>query len=176
MMYKLIVKLNGVKPEISRTVYVSKNITFTKLDSILRTVFSFSYAHISVFNFDGLNTQMWDFDRCMPGELSAPMNVKLSDYLELFKKFTWSYDLGSTYTFTVNVRKADRKLFKDYPFVESYTGRYNPIEDRHPYDFEEMIHYEENNLEMPDYLSNFDMEYFDIDEVNRKLKDAYSPE
>ena len=170
-LYKLVVKLDGVKPAISRTVYVARNITFTDLDAILRTVFSFTYAHLSVFGFDGLNTRMWDFNRCMPDELSAPMDVKITDYLELFKSFSWTYDLNKSYTFKIKVRKPDKKLIRDWPFVEGYEGIYDPIEDRHPADFEEMIYYAENGLEMPDWLSNFEMEYFDIGEVNGRLKD-----
>ena len=167
-MYKLEVKLTK---ELSRTLYVPENILFSNLDSILRTLFGFSYFHLSVFEFPGLNTVMWDYEKTIPGERAMDMNdVPIKDYLEFFTKFAWSYDLGNTYRFIIRIKKANQKYDTDYPFVESFVGEYNPIEDISPYDFGEMLECALKNMEFPDWLPDFELEKFNIDEVNQKLR------
>ena len=171
-MFKLVVKLNGFKPEISRTVYVREDISFSHLDSILRKVFGFSYFHLSIFEFPGLNAPLWDFDKTYPDCRAMDMNeIPVKDYFGLFKKFSWTYNLMKSYTFTVSIRKTNRKYDTDYPFVESFNGDYNPIEDVSIYDFEEMLYCTLNSIEFPDYLPDFEMEEFNINEVNEILKE-----
>lgn len=170
-MFKLTAKLDRIKPEISRTIYVPEHVKFSYLDDILRDAFGFSYFHLSTFEFPGLNAKLWDFKRTFPNERAMDMNkIPIRDYLELFRKFSWTYDLGGSYTFTIKVKKANKKYDKDYPFIESFECQYNPIEDCSPLDFEEMLYCTLNGIEFPDYLPDFEMEIFDIDEVNEKLK------
>ena len=170
-MYKLHIKLNRLKPELSRTLYVPDNMDFKKLDTLLREVFDFTYAHLSIFEFDGLKTPMWDFDKTFPDTKSVDMNgTQISDYLELIKKFYWTYDLNKSYVFTVSIRRPNKKYDTDYPFIESYKCDFNPIEDCHPLDFEEMLYFTLNGERLPDYLPDFDMEKFDLDEANERLK------
>ena len=171
-MYKLTVKLDELKPTISRTVCVPEDITFIKLNDILSTVFDFSSLHLSVFNFPGLNAPLWDYKRCYPDSAAMDMNdILISEYLSLFKKFNWTYDLGHSYEFTIKVTKT--KADKDYPFVEAFECECNPIEDCSPYDFEEMMYCYLNNQKYFDYLPDFEMEIFDIEKVNRNLKKLF---
>ncbi len=170
-MFKFVIKLNRIRPEISRTVYVPQNFKFSDLDDVLRCVFGLSHFHLSVFTFPGLNTYLWDFDKTYPDVRALDMNdIPIMDYMGLFRKFSWTYDLNKSYVFTVNLRKADKKFNTDYPFVESFKCEYNPIEDCHPIDFEEMYYCTLNNIEFPDYLPDFEMEKFSLDEVNDKLR------
>ena len=170
-MFKFAVRLNKIKPEISRTVYIPEDFKFSDLDSVLRRVFGLSYFHLSKFTFSGLNAPLWDFDKTYPDEMAMDMNdIPIGDYINLFRKFSWTYDLNKSYIFTVYVRKADKKFNTDYPFVESFKGDYNPLEDCHPSDFEIMYYCTLNNIEFPDCLPDFEMEKFNLDEVNDKLK------
>jgi len=170
-MYKLVVKLNNIHAKLTRTVIVPQNIKFNELDSILRTIFGLSYLHLSIFEFPGLNTPLWDFEKTFPQERAMDMNeIPIRDYLGLFKKFYWTYDLGSSYIFTLSVRKANKKQKSDHPFIESFECDYQPIEDCHVSDFDEMLYYTLNDYRMPDYLPDFEMEKFNLDEVNEKLK------
>ena len=117
-MFKLVVKLNAFKPAISRTIYVGEDIKFSDLDSILRNIFNFSYFHLSVFKFPGLNAPLWDFQKTYSNEPALDMNdIPIKDYLTLFKKFSWTYDLNKSYEFTINIRKADKKFSTDYPLL-----------------------------------------------------------
>ena len=170
LMYKLVVKLDGIKPELSRTIYVPEDILFSELDDILRKVFSLSYFHLSIFRFPGLNTPIWDYQKTYPNGPAMDMNdLNISDYFTLFKKFSWTYNLNKSYDFTISIRKADRKLARSYPFVDSYRGEYDPLEDVSFYDFDEMHFYTIKGMEWPEWLPDFEMEKFNIDEVNRKL-------
>lgn len=170
-MFKLQVKLDKISIKLSRTVIVPENINFNDLDCVLRRVFNFSYFHISIFKFPGLNTPVWDFDKAFPDCAAMDMkDICIRDYLMLFKKFTWTYDLNNSYEFTITIRKANKKYTFDYPFVESFECDYQLIGDCHVYDFDEMLYCTVNGHEMPDYLPDFEMEKFNLDEINEKLK------
>ena len=85
-MFKLVVKLNNIHAKLTRIVIVPQNIKFSQLDSILRTFFVFSYFHLSIFEFPGLNTPLWDFQKTLPQERAMDMNeIPIGDYLGLFK-------------------------------------------------------------------------------------------
>lgn len=170
VMYKLEVKLDGVRPTLSRTVLVPEDIDFAGLDHILRTVFSLSYFHLSLFNIDGLNTPIWDFEKTYPSTRAVDMNGRaVADYFTMFKRCLWAYDLSGSWTFTIKIKKT--KVKKDYPLVESFEGEYNPIEDCHVSDFQDMLEYTLEGVEFPDWLPDFEMEKFDIGKTNSKLKE-----
>ena len=172
-MYKLYVKLDDFKPEISRTIYVPENIKFFNLDSILRHSFALGYAHISLFYFDGLQTPIGDLERLSGYRRAVDMSeTYISDYINLFRKFSWVFDLNKTYKFTVKIRKPEAKYDSDWPFIESFECDYNPIEGCFPEDFKIMLNCTLNDEKIPEYILDFPMEKFDLDKTNEKLKEV----
>ena len=148
MSYVLKVKFDRFKPEISRTLTVPSGITFDRLCGIFEIAFALSPYHLSTFSFPGINAVLWDFDKTDPDETCMDMkDVVISDYLDLFRKFYWRYDLSRGWSFTVKVKKSKKKT--DYPFVSE--GEYNLPED---YDF----------------FTAEDHPDFDIDETNERLR------
>ena len=150
--YELKIRLDNCTHEISRTIIVPETLSFAVLASDLRCIFDLTFFNPSQFIFPGINTPLWDEND----------HILIKDFLDLFKKFTWYY-YSKNLTFTVKVKKTNKAF--EYSVVKSFEGKYNPLDYRSAYEFDEII-YEieahERGLE--------DITLFDIDETNKKLK------
>ncbi len=150
--YELKVTLAGCSHVISRTIIVPETLSFAALASDLRTIFDLTFFNPSLFQFPGINTPLWDKND----------HIIIKDFLDLFKKFTWLY-YSKSLTFNVKVKKT--KKAEDYSFVTSYEEKYNPLDYRSSYEFDEILY----EIEKGDRGLE-DITLFDIDEVNEKIR------
>ena len=179
--YELNIKLKDCPVEISRVITVPKILTFHELEYILKILFNFDYYHASVFNVPGLNTQLINSKgRYIEGFIDCS-DILISDYFDLFRKISWKYDLSNPGEFDIKIKNI--KKAHSYPEVKSFKGKYSPEEDFNDY-FETFVYCMENNMELPEWfkenISYYDFDNFediltefDINEVNKKLKDIY---
>ena len=179
--YELNIKLKDFAVEISRVITIPKTLTFYDLDAIMKILFNFGYFHMSIFEVPGLDTFLTDFRGSYVEGAVDYTDIRLSDYFDFFKKVSWSYDLATPWKFDIKIKNI--KKAPDYPEVKEFKGKYSPEEDFNDY-FETFVYCMENNLELPEWfkenISYYDFDdfediltEFDIDEVNKKLKETY---
>ena len=179
--YELNIKLKDFPVEISRVITTPKTLTFPELECILKILFNFSYYHASVFDVPDLNTQLINSkSRYIEGAIDCN-SILISDYFDLFRKVSWKYDLSTSGEFDIKIKNI--KKSPSYPEVKSFKCKYSPEEDFNDY-FETFMYCMENNLELPEWfkenISYYDFDNFediltefDINEVNKKLKEIY---
>ena len=150
--YELKTQLTGCSHKISRTIIVPETLSFSELAEDLVTIYDLSFFNPSAFRFPGLNAPLNDNEE----------DIIIKDYLDLFKKFTWVY-YSKNLTFNIKVKKTVKA--ESYCAVKSYEGKYNPLDYRSAYEFDEILYEIEaktRDLE--------DITIFNIDKVNEKLK------
>ncbi len=152
--YELKVKLDGCTHEISRTLLVPETHSFAKLASDLRKIFDLTFFNPSLFKFPGINTPLWDVND----------HIQIRDFLSLFKKFTWVY-ASKNLSFAVKVKKTDHA--KKYSVVMSFEGKYNPLDYRSAYEFDEILYEIEAGERQIE-----DLTLFDIDMINEKFMNS----
>ena len=129
-----------------------ETLSFAALASDLKTIFDLTFFSPSLFRFPGINTPLWDKND----------QIIIKDFLDLFKKFTWTY-YSKSLDFNVKVKKT--KKAEDYSYVTSYEGKYNLLDYRSAYEFDEILYEIEAGKR-----GLQDITLFDIDEVNGKLR------
>ena len=153
--YILNVKLNDMEYEISRTLVVPDCLTFAELSYQLRKIFDLTGFNPAEFIFPGLNLPLNE-NAEIRYEDSQSFEITVNDYFNLFKKCTWRY-WSKNLHFNIKIKKTNNA--KEHSYVESYTGKYNPLDYRDVYDMDYLIH--TGDVE--------EFTVFDIDDVNCRL-------
>lgn len=156
--YQLTIKLDNVESIVSRTLSVPDSLRFKDLDYVFREIFDLSVFHLSEFHFDGFKTPLWDYTKTSPERNYMGMDVYIKDYLTVFKKFYWEYNLSKGLYFTVKVKKL--KKVESYPVVTSYQCDYNLLDYRDYYDTDYLL----LNEDYEEFTK------FDLEEVNKRFK------
>lgn len=176
LVFELKVTLDSIKPPIWRAFQVPAEITFARLHKVLQIVMGWKDYHLFVFKAGkeciGIHSD-WDGN----GKIQDSGKIKLSEVLHLEgQKVTYVYDFGDNWQHTVEVVKiiAGAAGFKN--ILCTGGQRACPPEDCGSCPgYMEIIEQlklpaKQRDPDMLDWLEeNYDPEFFDIEEVNRRL-------
>jgi len=185
--YQIKISLKEIKPEIWRRLRIPGNITFQQLHQIIQS--SFDWLSYHLYKFDFPKTVITEPDNSFaPGELYGedvteldPEITIINKFLDVSREFEYEYDFGDGWIHKIVVEK-QMKDTKRNSVPECLGGaRFRPPEDVGGIsgygNFIESI----NNKKHPERKENldwaekdtrgyiYDPEYFNINEVNRKL-------
>lgn len=168
--YEINVKLNKFEFPTSRHILIPQGVTFSKLNDILRLSFGFDAFRTYSFSVDGLNVEITD-PRLSDSFKIDSRETYIDNYFKLFKKIDYRYHFTENWMFTIKIRKAVDVDF-DYAKILDFEGEFNLLEGFFgPYYVEELIcsYYHPEQLDESRFDLN-DLEKFDLDETNNKLK------
>ena len=174
--YQMKVKLEDISPPIWRRIQVTNNITLGKLHRILQIIMGWSDYHLHEFIIDGVSYGVPDKDGIFEGKNER--NVRLSQVVSEEKiKFVYIYDFGDYWQHKILIEKI-LPLEPDMQYPICIKGKRTcPPEDcggAGGYDdFLETIQdpeHPEHDETLEWAGGSFDPEAFDIDEINRELK------
>ena len=173
--YKLKVSLKGIRPAISRTIAVPKNITFADLHNIIQTAMGWKDEHLHEFVIKD------DGTRIVPSDTDiGPLGMKYSfeEVTPLIKyqgkKIEYIYDSMSNWVHTIRFLKDVVDYRETYPKVIKYQNKCPPEESGGARGFLEKLEIMEDYTH-PDYdyvIDWFNEEYAEyyVDDVNESLK------
>lgn len=185
---ELKIELEGIKPKIWRTFQVEADTTFSQLHNIIQKVMGWENAHMYKFTVGKTNLvdsrgedmgSDWGLDIGQPRDIKATKR-KLSDLIEKKgQKFSYMYDMGDSWEHILTVKK----IFEveddnnDFPVVLEGERACPPEDCGGIWGYEEILELLKNP-EHPDYEErieewlgeDFDPEYFNIDESNKKFR------
>lgn len=177
--YQLKVTLEGIRPPIWRRIQVRGDISLFKLHKILQEVMGWSDYHLHQFIIDGESYSVISREADMLGDdFKNEKRFKLSKVIPGEKfKFVYEYDFGDSWYHEILVEKIfehDEEL--KHP-VCLKGKRSAPPEDcggdsgyDHLLEVLKDINHPDHN-DMLEWLGGeYDPEYFNIDEVNERLK------
>lgn len=179
---ELKIELEGIKPKIWRTFQVEADITFKDLHENIQKVMGWENYHmydftlgktINIIDPRGDNDFGW-------GEIVKKANrAKLSKFIDTkSQKFSYMYDMGDSWEHKLTVKKIfEAEDSESFPLVIDGARACPPEDCGGIWGYEEIIellkHPESPEYEerIEDWLGeDFDPEYFNIDEVNKKFR------
>lgn len=177
--YKLKLTVKGIKPPIWRRVLVCGDATLTDLHDIIQIVMGWDNYHLHVFTIQKVEYGSYFDDDELGFEDDAEFT--LDDVLGGKKsKFTYLYDFGDSWMMDIVVEGVE-PLDKDIVYPVCLAGkRAGPMEDSGGIggycEKVEIL----NNPDHPEYADiidwmgeDWDAEYFNLDELNDKLENAF---
>ena len=173
--YKLKVTLKGIKPFITRTIAVPKDVTFADLHKIIQTAMGWKDEHLHEFVIkdDGTRIVPGDTDESELGLKCAFEEVTpLSKYAG--RRIKYTYDSMSEWVHHIRFLKDLDDYTDNFPKVVKYQNDCPPEESGGSRGFLEKLDIMEDYLH-PDYeyvIDWFNEEYlqYDVDEVNEALR------
>jgi len=185
--YQIKISINGIEPQIWRRLIIPGKINFMQLHQIIQASFGWLEYHLYKFEFP--NTVITESDGSFaPGELYGEgieelesFEVLIEQFLDVYEEFEYEYDFGDSWIHNIVVEKKLRDC-KDNAIPECIDGaRSRPPEDvggnsgygkfikiiknkKHP-ERDEYLEWAEKDTR--GYI--YDPEYFNINEVNRRL-------
>ena len=173
--YKLKVTLKGVKPTVSRTIAVPKDVTFADLHKIIQIAMGWKDEHLHEFKVleDGTRIVPSDTDTDDLGlKYSFEEVTNLSKYAH--RKIRYTYDSFCNWTHDIRFLKDIDNYPHDYPKVIKYRNRCPPEESGGAREFMEKLEIMEDWTH-PDYeyvvdWFNEEYDWYYVDDVNDNLK------
>ncbi|MDD3012907.1 MAG: plasmid pRiA4b ORF-3 family protein [Candidatus Gastranaerophilales bacterium] len=185
---ELKIEIEGIKPKIWRTFQVEASTTFNKLHKIIQKVMGWEDYHM--YDFKVGKTNIVDsrdedigFLSLMeegPKEIKAN-KAKLSDFIEKkSQKFSYMYDMGDSWEHILTVKKIfEAEDTENFPVVIDGERACPPEDCGGVWGYEEILEilkdpeHPEYEERIEEWLGeDFDPEYFNVDEVNKKFKKA----
>ena len=174
--YKLKITLKGIRPFISRTVAVPKNVTFADLHNIIQAAMGWKDEHLHEFlvESEGMRVVPADTDTTDLGlKYSFEEITPLSKYAG--KKIIYTYDSFSNWVHNIRFLKEIPDYSETYPQVIKFTNNCPPEESGGAREFKEKLAIMDDHTH-PDYeyiVDWFNEEYvdYDMDEVNERLRE-----
>ena len=169
--YEIKVSLKDFSPEMWRELVIPENITFYQLDNILKILWNFSGEELSTFIVKPRNILI--MDESGKTSLTVDYDSKTTLINEFFDKYDiieYLYDFNDNWNFIIEINS---KIVydKDYPHVKGFKCHYNPLEGCGGlWEFSEVIFFTENPDKKNQSSSDIELTYFNIDSVNRLLK------
>ena len=174
--YKLKITLKGIRPFISRTVAVPKDVTFADLHRIIQIAMGWNDEHLHEFKVlsEDMRIVPADTDTDDLGLKYAFEEVTpLSKYRG--KKILYTYDSFCNWEHTIRFLKDIDDYNERYPKVIKYSNRCPPEESGGAKEFLEKLRIMEEDYTHPDYdyiVDWFNEEYdlYYVDDVNEALR------
>ncbi|HHV60477.1 MAG TPA: plasmid pRiA4b ORF-3 family protein [Clostridiaceae bacterium] len=187
MAYQLKISIIGVKPAIWRRLRIPGNITFQQLHQTIQAAFGWLDYHLYKFEFDKIVVTVPD-DAYAPGELYGNEITELNSITtvinELFDssdRCVYEYDFGDSWQHEIIIEKRLKDTKKneipkcldgerqrppeDVGGIHGYEDFLNTIMDKKNPERADMLYWAEKDTRG----RIFDPEYFNINEVNRRL-------
>lgn len=177
--YELKVTLNHIKPPIWRTFQAPGEITLARLHKVLQIVMGWEDYHLSEFRAGKERYVTPTVDSDFGNEKhKSTTKVRLSEALRLEgQKITYIYDFGDDWQHTIEVFKVLTGVADFKSIICTGGQRACPPEDCGSYPgymeiVEELkLPADQRDADILEWLEEgYDPEFFDIDEVNRRLK------
>jgi len=181
------IELEGIKPKIWRIFQVESSITFNELHKIIQKVMGWEDYHM--YDFKAENTNIIDsrsesFEQVLGRDIAKneikANKAKLFDFIKnKGQKVTYMYDMGDSWEHKLTVKNIfevdDSK--KDFPVVIDGERACPPEDSGGIWGYENLLEIQKDP-ENPEYEEmiedwlgeDFDPEYFDVDEVNKKFR------
>jgi hypothetical protein len=175
--YQLKITLSGSKPPIWRRVVVPVEITLDLLHDVIQIVMGWEDAHLHMFD---IHDEIYENTSIEGAEGEDETDYRLCDVITAAKdQFTYTYDYGDNWEHRVTVEKLIPAA-KNPPMMTCTAGKnHAPFEDNGGlwgyYDMLEALadpkHPEHERLKEWIGGEPFDPEAFDIEAVNKQLKE-----
>ncbi|NLD91381.1 MAG: plasmid pRiA4b ORF-3 family protein [Fibrobacter sp.] len=177
---KLRIKLNGIKPEIWRSVVVEDSLTLQDLHNVIQAAMGWGNCHMYEFEIAGIRYGIPDDDGFDEHEIENAKKVKLSKLkLTEKEKFEYIYDFGDDWNHTIKIEKIlPGESPYDGPFCIEGARNCPPEDCGSIPGYEDIVEAMKNTKskkakEFIDWLGEpYDAEHFDIEEINTRLKHA----
>jgi hypothetical protein len=177
--YQLKVTLKGIKPIIWRRFQVRSDISFYELNLTLQVVMGWWHSHLHQFEVDGLI--ITDYDTLVAwGEEGVPVDeAQLDQYVnEEGQRFSYEYDFGDSWRHEIQLEEIV-PAEPDSRYPRCLAGaRACPPEDvgdigGYAYYLDALADpmHEEHHMYL-EWRGEFDPEAFDVEEVNRELREG----
>ncbi len=178
LIYQVKVSLNHIRPPIWRRIQVQGNTTLHKLHDILQAVMGWEDEHLHMFTIEG--TRFGDSsqdDRGMLGTQNEARH-KLSQVIDSEgQRFSYEYDFGDNWEHSLLVEKIlQPQEGSHYPVCLKGKRACPPEDVGGPWGYEGFLEaiFDRKNKAHKEALEwiggEFDPEAFDIEEVNRRLR------
>jgi len=171
--FRLRISLEGIAPEIWRTLYVPVDIQLPALHQALQAVMGWEDYHLHLFRINGRDYVIPGDDR-LENEVDE-QGVRLSEVVQEGGSFTYQYDFGDNWNHTVTVEATAQGLVLRPPVCTS-GARSCPPEDCGGVDgYRELLRVLSNpqdkeHQEMRAWVGRrFDPDRFDLERSNRRL-------
>lgn len=187
MAYQIKISIMEIEPAIWRRLKIPGNITFQQLHQIIQAAFGWLDSHLYKFQFDKTIITTPDDDYA-PGELYGEdkieldsENTKINKFFDAYDNCEYDYDFGDSWYHKIIIEKRLKDTKRNN--IPECTGgaRFRPPEDvGGTGGYEDFIKIIKNkkNPERDEYLGwaekdtrgfIYDPDYFNINEVNRRL-------
>ena len=173
---QLKIVLSGSKPRVWRRFLVKDNISFHKLHLVIQTVMGWDCCHLYSFEDNNLRIESKECasDDCIDFEPAE--KILLSQVLKEKDKIRYTYDFGDTWEHILTVEKVlDIEKGKKYPCCVAGKSNCPPEDSGGIYGFYDMFSIasdkdHEDHEYIKDWLADYDIDEFDIDEINKELR------
>lgn len=171
MYLTLKIQLKNIKPAIWRRVVVSDELTFHQLHHVLQISFGWSGTHLYKFDINGFEIEREnEFE---PAELNS-VEVKLNNYpLEEKLSFDYTYDFGDDWEHKITIEKIT-ELGPDYPICLAGKRNAPPEDCGGGWAYEDLMNKMKLSKlpkELKEWLGDYELAFFDLDETNDILSD-----
>lgn len=175
---QLKISLREIKPVIWREFLVSDFWSFHRLHNIIQSVMGWEDYHLHEFDVDGV--KIGPIDEDVDYDLEDSKKTKLSDYINSKgQKFSYVYDFGDTWEHEIVVKDIKEEDIKDIdklPICLNGKRRCPPEDCGGVFGYEEILEIKKDKNH-PEYKEkiigwlgeDFNLEEFDIKEINNKL-------
>lgn len=187
MAYQIKITIKGIKPTIWRRLRIPGNITFQQMHQIIQAAFGWLDYHLYKFEFDKIVVTIPDDDYApeeLYGEGITELDSEITKINELFDandSCEYVYDFGDSWVHEIIIEKrlkdtkrnsvpqcisgARQRPPEDVGGIEGYESFLNIIRNKKNPKREEMLLWAEKDTRGRIY----DPDYFNINEVNRRL-------
>jgi hypothetical protein len=174
--YKLKVTLKNTKPPVWRTFVVSSDITLPDLHKVLQSVMGWTNSHLHQFVINGKFYTAPEKDSFM--DLIDYRGVKLSQVLSAEKEsIVYEYDFGDGWEHKIILEEILKPEALSHPSCLAGKRCCPPEDCGGPFAYEDLLKVisDKDNAEYKETIEwlgeDFDPEYFDIEEINERLKE-----
>ncbi|MBI9035529.1 MAG: plasmid pRiA4b ORF-3 family protein [Bacteroidales bacterium] len=178
--YQIQISLKGFKPKIWRRILIQSNLLLSDFHKVIQTTMGWKNSHLHQFVKNGtFYTKRYPEDNYWDEMDNVDyINMPISDLLKMEKeKITYEYDFGDSWTHEIVLEKINPdNNVTEYPLCLSGEKNCPPEDCGGVWGYSDML----DILKQPDHEEyesyiewlgvEFDPEYFDLDEINKTLK------
>ena len=126
--YRFKITLKGSHPPVWRRIIVPATAGFDEFSKMIQDLFGFEGYHLAEFRFPGLNRTMWEMQNEDSWDSHLIMGRHCLEEFEEYTKFTYTYDFGDDWEFSIQQEEIMEYYAFNYPTLLKHKGD-NLIED-----------------------------------------------